>query len=74
MEESISYANARQTFDRPIGDFQGVSFKIAGMQASLMAARAVTHDGADLMDAGLSSAMKASVAKLLASEAAVAAA
>jgi alkylation response protein AidB-like acyl-CoA dehydrogenase len=74
MEESISYANARHAFGRPIGDYQGVSFKIADMQASLMAARAVTHRGADLMDAGLPCAMEASVAKLLASEAAMAAA
>jgi alkylation response protein AidB-like acyl-CoA dehydrogenase len=74
LEESISYANTRQAFGRPIGDFQGVSFKIADMQASLMAARAVTHAGADLMDAGQPCAMEASVAKLLASEAAMAAA
>lgn len=74
MEESISYANTREAFGRLIGDFQGVSFSIADMQASLMAARAVTHGGADLMDAGLPCAMEASVAKLLASEAAMAAA
>ena len=70
-EESISYANAREAFGRPIGDNQGVSFPIADMHSSITAARLVLHDAARRMDRGERYSQQASMAKLLASDAAV---
>ncbi|HIY67433.1 MAG TPA: acyl-CoA dehydrogenase family protein, partial [Candidatus Agrococcus pullicola] len=71
LEQAIERAKTRVVFGRPLGDNQDVAFKIARMQARVHAARAVMHDAARRIDAGLPFTKEASLAKLIGSEAAV---
>lgn len=70
LDESVKFAKERMAFGKPIGAFEGVSFKIAQMATDLDAARALTYRAAALADAGKSFAIPASMAKLFASTAA----
>lgn len=67
LDASITFAKDRQAFGRPIGAFEGVSFKIARMATDLDAARLLTYRAASLCDAGKPFAQEASMAKLFAS-------
>jgi len=67
----LRYANERQAFGRTIGSFQGVAFKIADMAARLDAVRCMIYRAARLRMAGHDCVREASMAKYLASEAAV---
>ncbi len=67
----LRYANERQAFGRTIGSFQGVAFKIADMAARLDAVRLMIYRAARLRMAGHDCIREASMAKYLASEAAV---
>ncbi|GAB4417970.1 MAG: acyl-CoA dehydrogenase AcdA [Bacteroidia bacterium] len=71
FEASLRYAQEREQFDKPIFDFQAISFKLADMATRIQAAELLTHRAADLInnkqDVGQASAM----AKLYASETAV---
>jgi len=71
LERSLQYSAERKQFDRPIKDFQSISFKLADMATRIAAARALTHEAARLKDAGGSVTQMAAMAKLFASEAAV---
>lgn len=71
LEHAVRYANERQQFGKAIREFQGVSFKIARMAAQIESARLVALKAAWLKDQGQSFSKEASIAKLLASEAAV---
>ncbi|MGC9992391.1 MAG: acyl-CoA dehydrogenase family protein [Candidatus Cybelea sp.] len=70
LDESVKFAKERVAFGKPIGAFEGVSFKIAQMAMDLDAARMLTYRAAALADAGESFAIPASKAKLFASTAA----
>ncbi|MGB8966507.1 MAG: acyl-CoA dehydrogenase family protein [Candidatus Cybelea sp.] len=70
LDESVKFAKERVAFGKPIGAFEGVSFKIAQMATDLDAARLLTYRAAALADAGQSFALAASKAKLFASTAA----
>jgi alkylation response protein AidB-like acyl-CoA dehydrogenase len=70
LDESVRFAKERMAFGKPIGAFEGVSFKIAQMATDLDAARALTYRAAALADAGQPFAIPASMAKLFASTAA----
>ncbi|HET6275254.1 MAG TPA: acyl-CoA dehydrogenase family protein [Candidatus Cybelea sp.] len=70
LDESVKFAKERVAFGKPIGAFEGVSFKIAQMAMDLDAARLLTYRAAALADAGESFALAASKAKLFASTAA----
>ncbi|WP_430593565.1 acyl-CoA dehydrogenase family protein [Humidisolicoccus flavus] len=72
LEEAVRYAKERRVFDRPIGDNQHIAFTIARMAARVASSRAVMHDAARRLDAGLPFTEQASIAKLVSSEAAVA--
>jgi len=65
------YANERTAFGRTIGSFQGVAFKIAEMAARIDAVRLMIYRAARLRMAGHDCVREASMAKYLASEAAV---
>lgn len=69
-----AYASERQVFGRPIGQNQGVQFPIARAYAQSEAAALMVAQAASLFDAGLRCGKEANMAKLLASEAAWAAA
>jgi alkylation response protein AidB-like acyl-CoA dehydrogenase len=71
VDESVKYARSRTAFGREIGKHQAISFKIARMEARAMAARTAYYDAAALMLAGKPFKKEASVAKLVASEAAM---
>jgi alkylation response protein AidB-like acyl-CoA dehydrogenase len=73
-EKSASYAREREVFGRPIGANQGVQFPIARGHIQTEAAALMVQQAADLYDAGKSAGAEANMAKLLASEAAWAAA
>jgi alkylation response protein AidB-like acyl-CoA dehydrogenase len=70
LEESVAFAKERMAFGKPIGAFEGISFKVAQMATDLDAARALTYRAAALADAGKPFAIAASMAKLFASTAA----
>jgi alkylation response protein AidB-like acyl-CoA dehydrogenase len=70
LDASVAFAKDRMAFGRPIGSFEGISFKIARMAADLDAARLLVYRAAALADAGRPFAIEASKAKLFASTAA----
>jgi acyl-CoA dehydrogenase len=74
VERSSKYASERVVFGRPIGANQGVQFPIAQAHAHLVAARLVRDKAAWLFDRGEPCGAEANTAKLLASQAAWAAA
>lgn len=70
LDESVKFAKERVAFGKPIGAFEGVSFKIAQMAMDLDAARLLNYRAASLADAGENFGLAASKAKLFASTAA----
>lgn len=71
VDESVAYAKGRHAFGKPIGKYQAIAFKIARMQARAQMARAAYYDAAIAMLAGKPFKEQASIAKLVASEAAM---
>ncbi|HZC33004.1 MAG TPA: acyl-CoA dehydrogenase family protein [Candidatus Bathyarchaeia archaeon] len=67
-EAAATYVKERKQFDRPIGTFQGVAFKIANMATDLEAARALVYRAAWLKDERRDYGVAAAQAKLYASE------
>ncbi len=70
LDASVKFAQERVAFGKPIGAFEGISFKIAQMATDLDAARLLTYRAAALYDAGKPFAVEASKAKFFASTAA----
>ena len=71
LAEALTYSRRRQQFGRAIAEFQGIQFKLAEMAADLEASKVLVYRAAEAHDrkeAGL--AMKSSIAKLFATEAA----
>jgi len=68
LEEATAYANEREAFGKPIAKHQAISFMLADMATEIEAARLLVRDAALSLDAGKSDPLKASVAKLFASE------
>ena len=73
-EKASAYARDREVFDRPIGANQGVQFPIARVHIQAEAAALMVREAARIYDAGQGAGAEANMAKLLASEAAWAAA
>lgn len=71
LEQGVAYAQTRRQFDRPIGDFQSVSNRLADMKVRLEAARLLVYHAAWVKQQGGPAAVAASTAKLFASEALV---
>ncbi|WP_408958943.1 acyl-CoA dehydrogenase family protein [Natrinema sp. 74] len=46
LEKALEYAQDRVQFDQPIGDFQGIEWKLADAATELEASRALTHRAA----------------------------
>jgi alkylation response protein AidB-like acyl-CoA dehydrogenase len=68
LEDSVAYVQQRRQFDRPIGDFQAIRFKIANMAAKIEACRALMYQVADDADHGEPVDVQAAMVKYLASE------
>ena len=71
LDEARRYANERTTFGRKIIDHQGLGFLLADMAAAVVSARATYLDAARRRDLGLPYSTEASVAKLVATDAAM---
>lgn len=71
LDASLSYAQEREAFGRPIADFQAIQLKLADMATELEAARLLTRWAADRIDKGLRADVEAGMAKYFASEAAI---
>lgn len=74
LEASIKYANERVQFGQPIGRFQGIQWKLADMYAAVEAGRFFTYKAAYMYDNQMDYGHVSSMAKLVASEAAMKAA
>jgi alkylation response protein AidB-like acyl-CoA dehydrogenase len=71
LDVAVDYANQRTTFGRKIIDHQGLGFLLADMAAAVDSARATYLDAARRRDAGRGYGRQASVAKLIATDAAM---
>jgi alkylation response protein AidB-like acyl-CoA dehydrogenase len=71
LDEAQRYANERTTFGRKIIDHQGLGFLLADMAAAVVSARATYLDAARRRDLGMPYSTEASVAKLIATDAAM---
>jgi alkylation response protein AidB-like acyl-CoA dehydrogenase len=67
LDASIKYAKERRQFDRPIGDFQAIQWKISEMATDIDAAKLLIYRAARMRDAGEPHTKEASMAKLFAS-------
>lgn len=74
-EASLQFAREREAFGRKIGQFQGISFKIADMKTRIEASRLLTYQAAlakqHAKETGERYTLEASMAKLFASETAM---
>jgi len=68
LDHTLRYVKERSQFGRPVADFQGVQFQLAGMRTRLEAARLMVYNAARLKDAGHPFIVEAAMAKLHASE------
>ena len=68
FELAIDYAQARQTFGKPIAQHQAIAFKLAEMGTKVEAAHLMMVNAARLKDSGERFDVEAGMAKLLASE------
>ncbi|GAA4153979.1 acyl-CoA dehydrogenase family protein [Actinomadura keratinilytica] len=71
VDECVRYAGERVAFGREIGRYQAVQFKIADMETRAHTARLAYYAAAARMAAGLPFKKEASIAKLVASNAAM---
>ena len=72
LDTAVGYAGQRRQFGRPLTDFQGLSFMLADMATAVAAARALYVAAARRKDAGLPYGPQAAMAKLFATDAAMA--
>ena len=71
LDTAVAYAHERSTFGKRIIDHQGLGFLLADMAAAVDSARATYLDAARRRDAGRPYGRQASVAKLVATDAAM---
>lgn len=71
MEYSIDYAQKRETFGRPIGNYQVIQEKIANMYKDIEAARLLTYKAAWEAEQGMDNNLSSSIAKAFASDVAM---
>jgi len=73
LDASLRYTKQRHQFGQPIADFQAIQWMLVDMATAIDAARLLTYRAACLEDAGLPFVKEAAMAKLFASEMAMAA-
>lgn len=71
LDHAVAYAKERQQFGQRIIDFQGLGFLLADMEAAVQSSRATYLHAARLKDRDLPFSREASVAKLVATDAAM---
>lgn len=70
-DASVQYAKERQQFGKPIGEFQGISFKLADMATEIMAAELLIDQACDLKNKDENVTLESAMAKYYSSEVAV---
>ncbi len=68
LDDSLTYAQAREQFDQPISDFQAIQHKLADMDTKIQSAKLLMHRAADKKMRGEDFIKDAAQAKLYASE------
>lgn len=71
LDQAAAYAKERRQFGRAIGEFQGLAFLLADMEAAVTSSRASYLYAARMRDAGRPFSKQAAVAKLVATDAAM---
>lgn len=71
LDEALRYSKERKTFGKYIGQHQSIAFKIAEMQSRVHCARLAYYHAAELLAAGREFKGAASIAKLVAGDAAM---
>lgn len=71
LEAATAYAKERKQFGKPIGEMQGIAFKLAEMATKYEAAKLLTYQAADLVSRGLPAGNQAAMAKMFASDSAM---
>ncbi|WP_394175151.1 acyl-CoA dehydrogenase [Guptibacillus hwajinpoensis] len=71
LNYATAYAKEREQFGKPIGQNQGLGFKLADMATDVEAAKLLTYRAANLKNHGTPCMQEVSMAKLFASKAAV---
>jgi len=71
LDDAVRYAQERESFGKPIWKHQSVGNLLADMATKMRAARLLTLDAAERLDAGDRADMEAGMAKLFASETAM---
>ena len=71
LDDAVAYAKEREAFGKPVIEHQGLAFLLADMAAAVDSARATYLDAARRRDAGRPYSRQASVAKLIATDAAM---
>ncbi|WP_449279031.1 acyl-CoA dehydrogenase family protein [Leucobacter sp. GX24907] len=71
LEDSLRYAQERESFGQPIWKHQAIGHHLANMATKLTAARQLTRFAAEKYDSGERADMEAGMAKLFASETAM---
>lgn len=68
---ALKYSKERQQFNRPISEFQAISFKLADMATEIAGAEALLYKAASMKDKGQKVTLHSAMAKYLTSEIAV---
>ena len=71
LEDCAAHLERRRAFGRSLSEMQGLRHRLADMATRVEAARALTYHAAGMLAAGVECATEVSMAKLLATEAAV---
>ena len=71
FDAALEYAQQREAFGQPIGEFQAIQLKLADMATEIEAARLLTRWAANRIDQGLRADVEAGMAKLFGSEVAI---
>lgn len=64
LEEALQYARQREAFGQPIGQFQAVSHRLAGMATEVEAVQALVYECCDLWNRGVYATAEVAMAKL----------
>ena len=71
LDHALDYAGSRQQFGQPIGDFQGIRWKLADMHIKLDSGRLLVHRAASQVKDGFPDKVDAALAKVSTAEAAI---
>jgi len=67
-EIAAKHATKRKAFGRPIGNYQGIQWKLADMATRIEAARGLVYGSAQMKDSGQRHSTQSAMAKVYASE------